>query len=81
MCFGIFVGAYDLEQEKGYSAPVLLLLIVMLFIIGALNILDESRSSIINTYCTKYYGNNVSKYNDCKYKHTENFSKVINKGI
>ena len=32
MCFGIFVGTYDLEQEKGYSAPVLLLLIVMPFI-------------------------------------------------
>ena len=64
------------------SANILLASLgIMVLVFGLLSTLDESNTSIINTYCTKYYSNNVALYNECKYNHKGNFSKVIKKGL
>lgn len=54
-------------------------LIFLHFIIFHLGL--ESANSIISTYCSKYYPNNINLYNECKYSHRGNFSKVIMKGV
>lgn len=81
MAMGIVTSAMDMALGDGLSAYVLLVLIIFVFVGMVYGNSYEDRGSIINTYCTKYYSNNVKLYNNCKYNHTKDFSKVINKGL
>jgi len=73
-----FSNNIDLDSSNIILALLGFMVLALFAIFGLLN---ESNTSIINTYCTKYYGNNVARYNECKYNHKDNFSKVIRKGI
>lgn len=73
--------AFSNRDDIESSNILLAILSSMVLFFGISNSLEESKSSIVNTYCTKYYGNNVVLYNKCKYNNKENFSKVIKKGI
>ena len=69
------------NNDLDLSNIILGLLSTLILLFCFSNIFNESNTSIINTYCAKYYSNNVAQYNECKYNHKDNFSQVIKKGL
>lgn len=76
------VCAFTNNDDISSSNIILGFLSILVFLHFAIfHLLYESANSIINTYCSKNYPNNINTYNKCKYTHKDNFSKVILKGV